>query len=258
MTRIAALLPLAVALSMPLQAQTTVEAVSADGVTVYGETYFGSLDDRAPLVLLFHQGGSNGMGEYADLAPYLNAAGFRAIAWDLRSGGDVHGGENRTVRDLPPQAPREFCDARHDLQAALDYVVDAQLADRMAVWGSSFSAALVFRLAAENPQAVSSVMAFSPASGGPLVECRAREWIEGVTSPVMVFRPDSEMARESSLEQREILTRAGAEFVVVENGVHGASMLLDSRTESDMSAARDAALAWLRESTAIHPRHPTS
>lgn len=224
-----------------------IEIVGDDGVTVYGNTYFGDLDDSVPLVLLFHQGGSNGRGEYGQLALWLNENGFRAIAWDARAGGELYGATNRTKDALPDGAPDQYCDAYSDLQAALAFVKKKKLAEKVVVWGSSYSAALVFRLAAENPENISAVFAFSPASGGPMVECRARKWVDQVSVPKIVIRPASEMERETSIEQQDILTSAGAEFLIVENGIHGSSMLLDERTDRDMSATRDLVVRKLKE-----------
>jgi pimeloyl-ACP methyl ester carboxylesterase len=224
---------------------------TSDGVTIHGEVGFDDLDPVAPLILLFHQAGSNGRGEYADLVPWLNEAGFRIIAWDQRSGGDRFGGANRTVAGLAEGTAVSYCDAYPDLQAALDYTVEQGLADKVVVWGSSYSASLVFRLAAENPDRVAGVVSCSPAAGGPMVDCRARLWVDDVVAPVLVLRPDSEMAHEPSVEQRNILTAAGVGFHVVENGKHGSSMLVDSRTGHDMSDARTAVIGWLSETTGI-------
>ncbi len=80
-----------------------------------------------------------------------------------------------------------------------------------------------------------------------MVDCRARLWIDRVKAPVHLFRPVAEMTRESSIEQRTVLTASGASFLVVENGIHGSSMLLDSRTDHNMSAARATVVAWLKD-----------
>lgn len=223
----------------------TISTQTLDGVMIYGERYYGDLDAAAPLILLFHQGGSNGRAEYAPLTRWLNDAGYRAIAWDQRAGGDLYGESNRTVDGLPTDAEPGYCDAYPDLQAALDFVLSQNEAKRVIVWGSSYSGALVFRLAAENSGKVAGVLAFSPASGGPMVSCRARQWADKVQSPAIVLRPASEMVRESAEEQREILESAGVTFTVVEDGVHGASMLIDARTENEMSAARGKVIDWL-------------
>lgn len=125
-------------------------------------------------------------------------------------------------------------------------MVAQEFADEVVVWGSSYSASLVFRLATEYPSVVSGVIAFSPASGGPMIDCRAQTWAEDVASPALVLHPASEMERESSAEQRDTLTEAGADFRVVENGIHGSSMLFDARTGYDMSDTRMMVIEWLR------------
>lgn len=222
----------------------SIVTTTSDGVTIYGERFYGDLDSEAPLILLFHQGGSNGRGEYAPLTSWLNELGYRAIAWDQRSGGEMFGESNRTRAGMSPAVDPEFCGAYPDLKAALDFVIDEGV-DSVIAWGSSYSAALVFRLAAQNPSRVSGVIAFSPAAGGPMEECRARRWIEDLDVPILALRPASEMTRQSSIEQRRILVDAGASFLVIENGVHGSSMLIDERTKHDMSNARAAVAEWL-------------
>ena len=222
-------------------------ALTDDGVEVFGTPYFGDLPPEAPLVLLFHQGGSDGRGEYEPLIPWLNASGYRAVAWDLRAGGDVHGGVNRTAAALPTDVSNDFCSAYSDMKAALGYVREQGLADEVVVWGSSYSAALVFRLAAEYPGDISGLVAFSPASGGPMASCRARAWVDRVTAPMLVLRPGAEMDNPSAVEQRDLLIQAGVRFEVIEAGVHGSSMLVDARTGEDMSAARELVRRWLAE-----------
>lgn len=226
-----------------------VTATTADGVTVIGQRYDGGLPTSAPLALLFHQAGSSGRGEYAPLVAWLNGLGVRVVAWDLRSGGDLHGVPNRTADGLAEGTPTAFCDGTADLAAALDWAVGQGGAERVLLVGSSFSAALVVRLAADRPDAVLGVLAFSPASGGPMAECRARDRIDAVTAPILVLRPASEMERPPVQEQRDVLTAAGAEVVVVADGVHGASMLVDERTGHDMTEARSVVAAWLRRLT---------
>jgi alpha-beta hydrolase superfamily lysophospholipase len=224
-----------------------ISTTTADGVTLYGEAYFADLDSVTPLVLLFHQAGGDGRGEYSEIAAWLNTLGVRAIAWDQRSGGDRFGGINRTEAELPAGTSTEYCDVTPDLQAALDYVKEKHLADVVIAWGSSYSASLVFELAANNPNTVSGIVAMSPASGGPMVTCRARQWLEDISVPILVMRPEAEMAREPSQQQRDLLVEGGADFYVVSNGVHGSSMLVDTRTKQDMSEARKLVGEWLKQ-----------
>jgi pimeloyl-ACP methyl ester carboxylesterase len=238
--------PLAViaALAFGAPAAATLTVKAPDGAMVFGEPYLGELDADAPLVLLFHQARSSGRGEYEGIARWLNESGFRAIAWDLRSGGDLHGQPNRTAEALGTEPPG-YCDVYPDLQAALDHVVASGLAKKAFVWGSSYSAALVFQLAARNPEHVAGVLAFSPAGGGPVADCLARDWLDRITAPAIAFRPASELTADWSVEQRAVLEEGGVEFHVVENGVHGSSMLVDDRTGHDMSGARAVVEEWL-------------
>lgn len=235
-----------------VDAGATITVETADGVKIFGDPFMGDLSTETPLVMLFHQGGSNGRAEYSSIAPWLNENGFRAIAWDQRNGGDLYGASNRTKAVLAEGTAADYCDAYPDLQAAVNYVVEKGIAQKVIVWGSSYSGALVYQLAAKNPSSVSAVIAFSPASGGPLANCRAIQWIEGVSATNLVVRPQSEMARASAQEQRRILSAAGTEFIVVEHGIHGSSLLVDERTEHDMSEARADVLAWLKKVTASH------
>jgi pimeloyl-ACP methyl ester carboxylesterase len=222
-----------------------ISTVTDDGVIIFGQKYFSDLDSQSPMILMFHQAGSNGRGEYGDLIPWLNGSGYRVIAWDQRSGGKRFGSNNRTVDALPKGTPTSYCDAYPDLQAALDHTISHSLAKNVVVWGSSYSAALVVQLAAKNNDKVLGVASFSPASGGPMLRCRASQWVNKVKSPLLVMRPASEIDRESSIKQQKILLKAGVGFEVVDNGVHGSSMLVDSRTKNDMGQARKNVLKWL-------------
>ena len=114
--------------------------------------------------------------------------------------------------------------------------------------GSSYSDALVFRPAAENPSKVAGVVTFSPASGRAMVDCRARAWATGLKAPVAFFRPESEIQGPASFAQRAALSAAGAESHVIEHGVHGSSMLVDSRTGHVMHASRRVVNSWLKDS----------
>ncbi|WP_306249843.1 alpha/beta hydrolase [Parvularcula sp. IMCC14364] len=247
-------LTLAACSQQQAEPQTQVEAVSkaspelsvtsADGIIVHGTKSFAGLGPDTPLIHLFHQGGSNGRAEYGPIVPWLNEAGFRTIVWDQRKGGDIHGGENRTAAALN-QDEVSFCDAYPDLEAAVLNTTDLSEGAPVIIWGSSYSAALVFQIAAENAGAVDGVLSFSPASGGPMVDCRARDYVDAIDVPVFVLRPASEMERESAVEQRDILVASDVSFEVIENGVHGSSMLVDERTGADMASARALILAWL-------------
>ncbi len=220
-------------------------AEAKDGIQIYGTASFSDLPTSSPLIVLFHQGGSNVRGEYQSIIPWLNENGYRVAAWDLRAGGDTYGSSNRTADAMLPEKAGSYCDAYPDMEAALEASANYVPAQRMIVWGSSYSAALVFHLVADHPEQISHILAFSPASGGPMIDCRARDRLSELTSPAFVLKPASEMERETSQEQRSIFETAGVDFLVVSQGVHGSSLLVDERTGADMSEARSAVLEWL-------------
>jgi alpha-beta hydrolase superfamily lysophospholipase len=119
----------------------------------------GAGDAGRPLILLFHQAGSN-RAEYAPIAPMLTALGFDALAIDQRSGGSLWGHANETVRHLGRS--EDYGSAFHDLEGALTWAKSSGRSGPVIVWGSSYSAALVFLLAAKHLQDVKALLAFSP------------------------------------------------------------------------------------------------
>jgi len=136
-----------------------VTLVAADKIAVFG-TYQSTGDKTKPIVLLFHMGSSNA-GEYAPISNKLVALGYNALAIDQRSGGTEFGRANATVQALGHNT-RQLA-ALPDLQAALDWARASGHTGKIIVCGSSYSASLVFLLAAQNPGKIDALMAFSPA-----------------------------------------------------------------------------------------------
>lgn len=226
-------------------APITLTATAADGVTVYGTASFAALPDSAPVIVLFHQGGSNARAEYEPLVPWLNENGFRTIAWDLRVGGDIYGLNNRTADARLPVTPTSYCEGFPDMHAALDTSLEHSGSGQAIVWGSSYSGALVFHLAAEAPDKISRVISASPANGPPMVDCLPQARLDELQTPAFVLSPRMEMKVDEDFEDKLRFEAAGAAFLIVEDGIHGSSMLVDARTEADMSAARAAVIDWL-------------
>lgn len=139
----------------------TVDFTTADGIRARADVY-DSAPSSATWVLLFHQAGWS-RGEYREIAPKLVEAGYRVMALDQRSGGSVNGVRNETHRRATRKKLRtNYLDAYADLESALHYARKELGAARVVVWGSSYSASLVFRLAAEHPKDIEAVLAFSP------------------------------------------------------------------------------------------------
>jgi len=219
---------------------------STQGVTVYADLYR-EHDRDAPLVILFHQAGGDARGEYGPIVPRLVEAGYNVLAVDQRNGGTQFGGVNRTVAHLDDQA-FDYCDAYPDLEAALAWAVAEGLGGPRAVWGSSYSAALVFQLAAKHPDDVAAVLAFSPASGEPMRGCEPEPYAKGLAAPALALRPAREMEVDSVREQLEALAGMGVKTWVADPGVHGSSMLVPRRAGGDTDATWKVVLDFLAAS----------
>ena len=206
----------------PAVEPSVVTFVAADGVLVSADFYTARDATGAPLVLLFHQAGSNA-GEYAAIAPRLVAAGWNALAVDARAGASMWGRNNRTVLRLGHNG--DFLSAYNDLEAALAWG-EAHGASRVVAWGSSYTAALVFRLAAEHRE-IGAVLAFSPGEYlGPGEPVRA--WAARVQAPVFVTSPSGSEAETAARIVEAIPGSAKQQFVPA-LGVHGSSTLRADR-----------------------------
>jgi alpha-beta hydrolase superfamily lysophospholipase len=192
-----------------------VQLTAADGVAVYA-THSAPEHARA-LILLFHQAGS-GQGEYATIAPRLNAAGYATLTVDARAGGDLYGG-NWTVKKLGHAG--DYLSARQDLEAALAWADQQKLP--VILWGSSYSASLVLALAAKHP--VKAVFAFSPGEyfDGKLdVRAEAAK----VTSPLFVTSAhdaEEEAAAKAITDASPATLKR--QYIARDGGVHGSSTL---------------------------------
>jgi pimeloyl-ACP methyl ester carboxylesterase len=224
----------------------TVTTTAADGTKVYGETYFAGLTDAAPMISLFHQARSNGRGEYGPLTGWLNGLGYRVIAWDQRSGGDLYGAENRTAAEA--KGGKQFCDAYPDVEAGVAFAHQAAKGAPLIIWGSSYSASLVWRAAAEHADLLDAVVAMSTATGGALDKCGAKVGLPNLADPGLAVWSQKEAGQAKGLS--DLLASKNVKVEIVADGVHGSSMLVDERTKHDMSGARAKVADWLAEITA--------
>ena len=212
--------------SAPEAPPQSIRLRAEDGVDVSALVY----EARQPkaVVLLFHQADSS-KAEYATIAPRLANAGFTALAIDQRSGGSLYG-PNETAGRLAVEATYE--QAKPDLVAALEWGRSQHLP--VILWGSSYSAALVFEVAAEQPSDVAAVVAFSPG-----------EYLSGVNDVShAAARVHAAIYVTSSASQNEV--RAARAILaaspakrktqyVPQYGVHGASTLIAARNPKGAS-----------------------
>ena len=211
---------------------------AADGVTIFARHY--PVAKPKALILLFHQAGSS-KDEYATIAPRLNKDGYSALAIDQRSGGDLFGPNETAAR--AGGAPT-YLDARQDLQAALDWA--GRQGAPVIVWGSSYSSALVFLLAADNPGKVKAVLSFSPGEylGTPDLVKQAAAKVS-----VPVFVTSAKDAREIEAARAILAAVPGTDkeqFVPSAGGVHGSSTLIEARDAAGAAENWTAVEAFLK------------
>ena len=203
----------------------TVWLDAKDGTAIRGDLYTLEADEQknAPWVLLFHQAGSN-RGEYATIAPRLNKLGFHALAIDQRSGGSRFGADNETVQRLGESV--DYLAALPDLEAALAWKLSSDYTGKTIVWGSSYSSALVFLLAA-NHEEIDGLLSFSPGEYLGSRTDEVRTAAARVSQPVLVLTPSDERQRAGAVV--DAIRSEDKKFVVPERAVHGSSMLVADR-----------------------------
>lgn len=213
-----------------------VKLQARDGVSISAMVYEAARPKA--VILLFHQADSS-KAEYATIAPRLAAAGYTSLAIDQRSGGSMFGPNETTSR---VDKPVTYEEAKPDLEAALDWALPRHLP--IVLWGSSYSAALVFEVAAEHADEVSAIVAFSPGeylkTDGEVARAAAK-----VRVPIYVT---SSSTAEEIQAGREILSASPARIrvqFVPKFGIHGSSALIEARNPKGARESWDHVLAFL-------------
>lgn len=214
--------------SEPGRIDTEISFTTEDSIKIYGN--FIPLSKGGTTLLLFHQGGSNARAEYSTIIPRLVGQGFNVLTIDQRRGGQLYGQYNRTVAEFSLNG-YGYCDAFPDLEGALNYLETEGFDGKKILWGSSYSAALAVKLAHQQPEKVAAVLAFSPASGGPMADCSPNDLFETLNVPLLVLRPGNEAQIESVQAQLALAEEHGHQTFVAEQGVHGSSMLVEGRAK---------------------------
>lgn len=207
-------------LSLANSAEVSYKA--ADGVTVYAD-YVAAQGQSRGLIALFHQANGSRL-EYEKIAPKLNQLGFETLAVDQRSGGSQFGGTNKTAAQVKPG---DYLSALPDLEASVSYAKNTLKAKRILIWGSSYSSALVFLVAAKNKD-VNAVLSFSPdeylAQKGAVAKAAKQ-----VLVPVFITSSSSEVAAA-----KQVFTAVGSanktQFIPQGIGLHGSSVLSNPLT----------------------------
>ena len=231
----------------PARAQEPVQFKAADGVTIYA-TYYPAKESSRPMILLFHQASSNRY-EYAAIAPKLAAAGFSCLATDQRWGGRMWGQTNQTVHKLghAETAANNVKDLEADLDAAVAWAREKYPRRKMILWGSSYSASLVFVVAARHPNDVVGVLAFSPGEyfqdEPTLIEDAAKK----VHVPVFITSENEADSVANATKIFEAVESREKIHYKAQFAVHGSSTLRTDRNPKGAAANWQAVMKFLKQ-----------
>jgi pimeloyl-ACP methyl ester carboxylesterase len=221
---------------------------TSDSIRIIGDLY--SFDKKNTTILLFHQGGSNARGEYAPIIPKLVEKGFNVLAIDQRMGGQVYGSFNRTLSHIPTNNFEDgytYCDAYNNIEGALDFIIKSGFTGKKILWGSSYSASLAIQLASKRQRDINGVLAFSPTAGNSMKACPAINYFEEIKIPLILLRPPNEMKNPNSKNQFDLAIKNNHRTYVVKHGVHGSSMLVESRVKNEINDNWNIVLSFIDE-----------
>lgn len=222
--------------------------ITPDSIKIYGDLY--EVNKTNPVILLFHQAGSNARAEYGPIIPKLVDKGFNILAIDQRMGGQYYGDYNRTLTNISDHIfgnPYSYCDAYNNLESALKFIIQSEFTGNKIVWGSSYSASLVIKLAHQNQDKIDGVLAFSPASGGSMKDCLPDPYFETLKVPLLLLRPPNEMKSDNAKAQFELAKANGHQTYAAKHGVHGSSMLVEERVENDVNETWKVVTSFLEQ-----------
>lgn len=222
----------------PAHVQQPVQFEAADGATIYAN-YYPAKASSQPMILLFHQAHANRY-EYSTIAPRLVALGFSCLATDQRFGGTMFGHDNETDARMSKTAAqsRNVAGFEADLEAALAWAHARNPQRKVILWGSSYSASLVFVIAARHPAEVAGVLAFSPGEyfqdHPTLIEDAAKK----IHVPVFITSENSADAVANATKIFDAVASSNKVHYSAKYAVHGSSTLLAERNP------KGAAVTW--------------
>ncbi|NCF92275.1 MAG: hypothetical protein GWQ05_15160 [Verrucomicrobiaceae bacterium] len=147
----------------PLEAVTF---PSEDNLSVTADFYPTTIRAQTPIIVLFHQVNWS-RTEYPEIAPRLQDLGLQALAVGQRSGNAVNGVTNHTAQQAKADGlGTSFIDALPNMRAALRHAISLTSGPILS-WGSSYSSALILKVAADDPSQADGVLSFSPSEYFP-------------------------------------------------------------------------------------------
>lgn len=215
-------------------AADTISFPSKDGLSITADTYIEN-PETSPTIVLFHQAGWS-RGEYVEIAPRLNKLGFNCIAVDLRSGKSVNGVVNQTAKKAEKEGKSTtYVDAIQDIQASIEYVKKTYNPDKLIIWGSSYSAALVLKIAGESSELVDGILAFAPGEYFSRFG-KSGTWIQesakNIDKPVFITSARAEKGKWKPIFD-SIKSKEKVSFIPQTEGNHGSRALWEKFGDSD-------------------------
>ncbi|UCE92780.1 MAG: hypothetical protein JSV73_08085 [Flavobacteriaceae bacterium] len=200
----------------------TISFKSDDGLTITADLYL-EHENKAPFIILYHQAGYS-RGEYRSIAPKLNAMGFNCMAVDQRSGDQVNGVINQTHKEAVSKGlETQYLDALPDIEAAYLYVKFGIKPEKIILWGSSYSAAIMFYMGSVHHTNLDGILSFAPGSYFKINNKELKTYAARITCPVFVTS-----ARSEHKNWKEMYDKVPSEksyFLPQSEGRHGSKAL---------------------------------
>ncbi len=200
----------------------TISFKANDGIIVTADLYMEHGSD-APFIILYHQAGYS-RGEYRSIAPKLNALGFNCMAVDQRSGDQINNVINETHKvAVDANKPTEYLDAIPDIEAAYLYVKHSVKPEKIILWGSSYSAALMFYMGNVHHDNISGILSFAPGEYFKVNGKELKTYAAHITCPVFVTSAKSEYGNWKGIYDN--IESKKSSFLPETEGKHGSKAL---------------------------------
>lgn len=200
----------------------TISFKANDGLEVTADLYMPH-ESGAPFIILYHQAGYS-RGEYRTIAPKLNAMGFNCMAVDQRSGAEVNGIVNETHKKAVSKGlPTEYLDALPDIEAAYLYVKLGIKPNKIILWGSSYSAAMMFYMGSVHHNNLSGILCFAPGEYFRINNKDLKTYASRITCPVFVTSAKNEYSKWKGMYAR--INSEKSFFLPETEGKHGSKAL---------------------------------
>ena len=200
----------------------TITFKASDGVSVTADLYMAH-KASAPFIILYHQAGYS-RGEYRSIAPQLNAMGFNCLAVDQRSGDKVNGVINETHKGaVASKLPTEYLDAIPDMEAAYLYVKYSIKPEKIILWGSSYSSAILFYMGSVHHKNLSGILCFAPGNYFKINNKELKTFAARITCPVFVTSAKSEYKNWKGMYEE--VRSEKSYFLPESEGKHGSKAL---------------------------------